>query len=185
MGQGTKTRNFWKSSKWRGVHFQLKNLYNRFWTFILFSFRRFPKNCNIINWKMNISLFITIFSYSSDRYIFLFLRSLYFLFPQIAVFLYISDCYIFLFPQTALRLTAPALAFQDHRCLSQGEDALARFLHLASALYLFLHLYLYLYLCRFLYYGSFLIHCLLSVLQPGQPSERTSVLAFPHSMVSD
>ena len=127
------------------------------------------------------------------RYIFLFLGSLYFLIPKIAIFSFSSDCYIFvflrllyfLFPQTALRLTAPALAFQDHRCLSQGEDALARFLHLASALYLFLHLYLYLYLCRFLYFGSFLIHCLPSVLQPGQPSERTSVLAFPHSMVSD
>ena len=126
------------------------------------------------------------------RYIFLFLRLLYF-FPMIAIFSFSSDCYIFvflrllyfLFPQTALRLTAPALAFQDHRCHSQGEDALARFLHLASALYLFLHLCLYLYLCRFLYFGSFLIHCLFSVLQPGQPSERTSVLAFPHSMVSD
>ena len=134
-------------------------------------------------------------------FLILFLRSLYFLIPQIAIFFFpkiaifsfSSDCYIFvflrllyfLFPQTALRLTAPALAFQDHRCHSQGEDALARFLHLASALYLCLHLYLYLYLCRFLYFGSFLIHCLPSVLQPGQPSERTSVLAFPHSMVSD
>ena len=127
------------------------------------------------------------------RYIFLFLGSLYFLIPKIAIFSFSSDCYIFvflrllyfLFPQTALRLTAPALAFQDHRCHSQGEDALARFLHLASALYLCLHLYLYLYLCTFLYFGSFLIHCLPSVLQPGQPSERTSVLAFPHSMVTD
>ena len=86
------------------------------------------------------------------RYIFLFLGSLYFLIPKIAIFSYSSDCYIFvflrllyyLFPQTALRLTAPALAFQDHRCHSQGEDALARFLHLASALYLCLHLCLYL-----------------------------------------
>ena len=162
-----------------------------------------PTDCYIFSssdCSLNISLLSAIFSYSSDRYIFLFLRSLYFLIPQIAIFFpkiaifsFSSDCYIFvflrllyfLFPQTALRLTAPALAFQDHRCLSQGEDALARFLHLASALYLFLHLCLYLYLCRFLYFGSFLIHCLFSVLQPGQPSERTSVLAFPHSMVSD
>ena len=145
---------------------------------LLYSFR--PRLLPLILLFFSFSCAVPLFSLLQIellyRYIFSFIRLLYLSF--------LTLLYFFI-PQTALRLTAPALAFQDHRCLSQGEDALARFLHLASALYLCLHLYLYLYLCRFLYFGSFLIHCLLSVLQHGQPSERTSVLAFPHSMVSD